>query len=319
MYAKYAYTAAATVANVMSDLVALLTGESNKANLSAGCDQANTEIIATIPAGWTLHDAAAGTNKQVLKAPFSYNGSLFKFLMLDHSLNTNTRLTLYGYETWNEVAHTGTNQTQNGTTAPHAKGSGVAGFIYVFASSKFVAITNAYSTSWGDISYGGMSIFSEYTRAAPWSVTTMPHAALIQTGACISLSPYTHVWPLKARDKTDLVLTGTGARAYLGSIGVEIPARYTSSLFFPNGGDFNIGDGLGAEYTPLFPIYAMNAPVYGIPIGDFSAAADFWLLPNNLIGNLTTFQYGGQDYIAVKCWGANTTTDSGHRIAFPKR
>jgi hypothetical protein len=319
MYAKYAYTASATPAQIVSDLVALLTGTTNKATLGAGCDQANTEIISTIPAGWTIHDASAGTNKQVIKAPFSYNGALFKYLMLDHSIST-TRITFYGYETWDAIAHTGTNQTQNGANYLLPKGSGVGGFFYVFASAKFAAITATTGSSWGDESYGGITIFSEYSRAAPWSSTSMPHAALIQTGACIGASPYEHVFPLKAVDKVDAVLTGTNARAQLGTIGVILGTNgYSQPSYFPNGSDFNIGNGLGAEFTPLFPLYVMKAPVYGIPIGDLSASADFWLLPNNLVGNLTTFQYGGNDYISVKIGGGSTTTnDSGFRIAFRK-
>jgi len=319
MYARYAYTASASVANVLADLAAIFTGETNKANLSAGCDQSLTEIISIVPAGWTMHDNAAGTNKVVIKAPFSYNGTLFKYLMLDHSLSTNTRLTFYGYETWDAVAHTGTNQTQNGTFDAHAKGSGVAGTIYLFAHAKFAAFTSTTGTAWGDVTYGGMNIFSEYSRAAPWANTSMPHAALIQTGSCIGRSPYFSVYPLKARDKIDQILTGTAAVAYLGSIGIDIPLRYNNSSYFPNGSDFNIGDGIGNEYTPLFPLYAMNPPVYGIPIGDFSLVSDFWLLPNNLVGNLTTFQYDSNDYLSVKIQGATISTDSGYRMAFPKR
>jgi hypothetical protein len=317
MYAKYAYTPAATQANIMSDLVALLTGQTNKASLSAGCDQENTEIIATIPSGWTLHDAAAGTNKQVLKAPFSYNGSLFKYLMLDHYVAT--EITLYGYETWNEVSHTGTNQTQNLTNNTQRKGNGVAGVFFVFASAKFVALVGTDYTSWGDVAYGGITIFSEYTRDTPWSATTLPHAALIQTGACISQSTGDYAWafPIKALDKIGNMLTGLDARAQLATIGVILGFNgYATASLFPNGGDYNTKDGLGNELTPLFPMYLVKPNVYGIPLGNFSVA-DFWLLPNNVIGNLTTFQYTGLDYIAVRCSGIST--DPGNRIAFPKR
>jgi hypothetical protein len=57
MYARYNYTAAATLVNIINDAVAVLTGETNKANLSVGCDQANTFILTTYNvAGWLLHD-----------------------------------------------------------------------------------------------------------------------------------------------------------------------------------------------------------------------------------------------------------------------
>lgn len=54
MYTKYSYNAGATKENIFSDLKALFTGETNKANLSASCNQATTDIVSNTAAGWTF-------------------------------------------------------------------------------------------------------------------------------------------------------------------------------------------------------------------------------------------------------------------------
>lgn len=60
MYSRYNYSNSATLVNIINDVTAILTGETNEANLSAGCDQTNTFILNTYAnAGWTLHDRTA--------------------------------------------------------------------------------------------------------------------------------------------------------------------------------------------------------------------------------------------------------------------
>ncbi len=71
MFATYNYSAGGTQQGVLDDLIAILTGETNVSNLSATCNKGATSITATIPAGWTLHDAAAGTVTKVIKAPLA--------------------------------------------------------------------------------------------------------------------------------------------------------------------------------------------------------------------------------------------------------
>lgn len=56
MYTKYVYNAGATSDNIKNDIIAILTGETNKANLSASCNKSSTDIFSTIAAGWTSHD-----------------------------------------------------------------------------------------------------------------------------------------------------------------------------------------------------------------------------------------------------------------------
>lgn len=67
MYAKYNYTAGTTLLNVISDITAILTGETVVANLSVGCDDANTEILTPYAvAGWSMFDPMANVVGTVL-------------------------------------------------------------------------------------------------------------------------------------------------------------------------------------------------------------------------------------------------------------
>jgi hypothetical protein len=106
MYAQYVYKAGSTKANVLADIVALLTGTTNKALLSADCVQVNTEILTTESvAGWTLHDGAAGTNRVILSAPCE-DAVFTKYVGID--INTDGNFKFGGASTWDAVAHTGT-------------------------------------------------------------------------------------------------------------------------------------------------------------------------------------------------------------------
>lgn len=62
MFTTYNYSASATLGNIIKDIADILTGTTDKTQLSAGCDQANTTILYDIAvAGWTMHDRAANS------------------------------------------------------------------------------------------------------------------------------------------------------------------------------------------------------------------------------------------------------------------
>lgn len=107
MFALYRYAAGSTFSNVVADIIKIITGETNKATLSAACVQADTYILTTYcTSNITVHDAAAGTNIQILKQP-NADGSTFKYIGIDYS--TADTIRFGGCETWDAVAHIGTN------------------------------------------------------------------------------------------------------------------------------------------------------------------------------------------------------------------
>ena len=61
MFAKYEYAAGSSLANIMSDIVAILTGETVVANLSVACVDANSwksSCGATKPGGMGFSDGS---------------------------------------------------------------------------------------------------------------------------------------------------------------------------------------------------------------------------------------------------------------------
>ena len=136
MWAKYAYNSGISQANILADIVAILTGTTDKATLSAGCNQANTEIINTYDnAGWTVHDAAAGTNAKVIKAECQGDAAQFKFV----EINTDTAGQIFAglWESFNGTTHVGTNAAYGSKTTGHGQryATGTVGLMYISASS----------------------------------------------------------------------------------------------------------------------------------------------------------------------------------------
>lgn len=119
MYARYNFTAGSAYADILSDVTAILTGETNIANLSAACDQALTTIDARIPAGWTVHDAAADTDAKCLKAPHADDPTQFKYALIgqlpsiltlsNYARAWDDHMSLVGCEDWDAVNKVATN------------------------------------------------------------------------------------------------------------------------------------------------------------------------------------------------------------------
>ncbi len=108
MFSIYNYNSGITAAQLLQDIVALCTGTSDPNSLSAACNKASTVIFTDYDvAGWSVHDAAAGTNAVCLKAPCLGAPAKFKYVVID----TNTAGIIYTklYESWNETTHVGTN------------------------------------------------------------------------------------------------------------------------------------------------------------------------------------------------------------------
>ncbi len=169
MLSSYFYGAGATAANILADQVAILTGETNVANLSASCDKVNTVIDASVTvAGWTLHDASAGTNAICLKAAVADNASQYKYLVVD--TNSAGYILLKGYEIWDAEGHSGTNLIYNSNTTSYAQriNTTLGGRLDISASVRhcfaFSYQNGAYGSSNGTAPCGIL----ERTRRSPW-------------------------------------------------------------------------------------------------------------------------------------------------------
>lgn len=310
MYAVLSYLSGSDRANLLSDIVAIITGETNTANLSANCDAANTTISAAIAvAGWSVYDAAASADSQVLRAAHHDNASSYKLaeIVLDASLNLDMR----AYEDWNSTTHTGTNQSGNSITQYEQRvQSGAAGKLYIWATARFIAIFGTDASNGGDEASSGPTILAEHSRIPPWNTSSngVPSFALVHAGPAFSGSAT--CWPVRAKDISGVDKIGSTAAAYLTSIGVSYN-DWQSGTYFPSGPDNNIPDGLGANFTPFFPLYIYKPQTYGTPLGDISSICDVWVAPKSLLGSLEVVTQNGVDYIA--CQG----NSNGMSVLFP--
>jgi hypothetical protein len=310
MKAKLTYIDGTDRTNLLADIVAILAGETDKANLSANCNQANTDISTAIAvSGWVLHDAAASADSQVLRAPHFDNASSFKYVQIH--LPSGLNLEMQGYEDWDNTAHTGTNQTGNNLTSyeQRVQANG-AGIVYIWATARFIAIFGEDATLDGDEGYRGPTILAEHSRLPPWNTSTnnMPSFALIHAGFCFGSG--LGVWLIRALSNSGAEKTGTAATAYMTTIGASYN-NWQSLTHFPSGPNNNIPDGLGANFTPFFPLYLQKPDTYGVPLGDISSICDIWAAPKSLLGHLEIVTQNSVDYIA--CQGNN----NGMSVLFP--
>jgi hypothetical protein len=110
----YETTGTPLIAEIGADIVAVLTGETDKNNLvCANIVLANTSITANTPAGWELWDSGWATNQYVLRAPTVDDPTQFKYIRLVFSTFSSIYYScvVYGMDSWNNVSHTATNET----------------------------------------------------------------------------------------------------------------------------------------------------------------------------------------------------------------
>lgn len=305
MYAKYNYTSGATLANIAADVIALLTGTVLKASLSAGCDTANTEIYAPsgdnagyAVAGWTVHDASAGTNKQVLKAAVADDAAFYKYVMIDY--NSAGYLQLHLYEDWNATTHAGSNQaTAIATTGQQRITVGTAASIAIAATARYIAMQSVTAAGIGDSDVNSWTGVFERSRLAPWDTTANAYPpSLITRGTAFGVY-------------TSGAMVGGAAPRFKNPAGGDYIT--TNAVLYPvvmgwNGiaaanqtpigiGTATVGtisgtiktkvpDGAGGFYTPFNEIQYRNPSLtVAFEGGSISSICDVWntvSYPNNL-------------------------------------
>jgi hypothetical protein len=165
MYTRYDYFNNAPLASLIADIALILTGTTNKYDLSAACDYTGSSISG-VAAGWVLHDNAAATNTKVFKA-LCADGSTYKYMKVGV---TATTLAMEAYEAWNATTHTGTNPS-TGSGGPQIIISiANGGTLFFFATARYATIL-----SWIAAGAGFQSSVSalERTRMSPWDTTAV--------------------------------------------------------------------------------------------------------------------------------------------------
>jgi hypothetical protein len=301
MYAKYVYNASSDKDNILADILALLTGETNKANLSADCNQTGTEIVATVAAGWTLHDASAGTSKKAIKAAVYDDATTYKNVVLDASAAGYLKTVVY--ETWNEVSHSGTNKCYDSDSSTYSQRIDVSGggTLYVFSSERFLVLASQTAAGWANSSYSGPTGCLERSRDLPFDTVAAgwPNWFHAQFGRADYNASYFGNAPRRMK-KDETTVTGGSANYYVRTVGWD--NLWTVS---PSGIDQKIPDGTGGFLVPFYPGYCIQTYDMPAPYGEFSSLCDVWRIPSNIASHLDTITKNGVDYLVLKLYGAN--------------
>lgn len=301
MYTKYVYNAGATQAQVLADIQAVLTGETNKANLSAGCDKTNTLIQATIAAGWTTYDANAGSGSVVIKAPLADDAATFKYVRLYVPNATTFRKTVY--ETWNASTHAGTNMVYYSDQDAYNQRLDLTngGTMHIFSSARFLMLASETSGGWASSSYNGPDGCFERTRLLPFDTIAygMPPFIWANLGYASIGTGYGGYAP-RITDRVLSSSTASTADVYFWAAG------YSSITYSaPSGADQKVPDGSGGFLLPFIPLYIGNVNKMPVAYGEISSLCDIWKITSGITNNKDVIQKNSIDYMVLR---TNTTT-----------
>ena len=312
MYAKYVSTTTSVGAQVINDLALLLSGSPISA-LSASCDKINSTLVSTVAPGWTLLDSAAPASGCMLSAP-DIDGLTTKFVYLYPAVS---ELRIGSYETWNAVAHTGTNATPGISICAHS--ATVANTYIVFATPRSFYIC--------PVNGAGSGAF-EFTRECEYlKGTTYPCFAIVPSYISLnlnSLSPVLlggsgQVWaftPAGVPRMKNLYgagdITGATSGVFLATLGQRVSqvqganttGTWSSTVLL--GPVSRLFDASGTPYYELRPLWAMsdaNAIPDGTYYGKIRSGAivgkfyDIWETSTGAGNNLDTFSDGTSTYV----------------------
>nr|CRH06133.1 Conserved protein of unknown function [Candidatus Magnetococcus massalia] len=299
MYARYSYSAGSGVADILSDVVAILTGTTDKATLSASCNQSSTEIISDVVAGWTLHDVYAGTNQQCLKAPLADDAATFKYLCID--LNSSGYLLPRVYETWDEINHDGTNMCYSSNSTSYNQKIDIAsgGSLYIWASERFAMFASQTSAGWASSSYPGPSGILERTRYLPWDTPANGWPPFFWSNlGNANQGTFGYAPRIMKRDGSPLI--SNSAVYHPGSV-------CFNSLSVPVGSDQKIPDGNDGSVIPAWPLMAHNVSHMPMMYGEVSSLCDIWAIPESMATTHDILVMNGINYVVVR---TNGVTDS---------
>lgn len=190
MFTRYEYKAGSTAANVVADVVKLLTGTTDKTLLSADCVQAPTVIIndGSRPAGWSEWDAAAGTNARGIRA-LNFDGSTYKYVVVSH--NNATIMNFKLYEGWNATTHVGTNVAYGSDMVSSAYACTVnlalGGALFISSSARTIVALGFVNGL-----YDGPQTVAEHSRDEAWDTpaNNYPPTVFINAQALSASSGY---------------------------------------------------------------------------------------------------------------------------------
>ncbi len=292
MNAVYFYKSNSSYANILSDVIAMLTGETDVANLSSDCNKDKTTINTvignqTVLAGWEVWDDNVSSNYQILRSP--YIGGGFKYIAV--YVDSGGWITSKAYESWDKDTHTGTNESLYGFTSSFAEVKWRTGTVnndvlQILSSERFYAFRAAPS------SYHTV-IMCEYSRDIPWNYIENGYPAICQVliNRAINLGSQP-VALCRAMNKSGIDVTFTSAWANLYAPGTK-PDHFKNEYTFPQG-DIIFGSG-NKRVIPLIPLIIGEPDVYGVQLGNISIPCDIWITVIDVVTNYIKVRYDNGD------------------------
>jgi len=212
MYAKYVYQAGATVANILNDVVLILTGTTDKTLLSTGPGMAAPNTVAQIDtyinvssktSGWIKHSTTfSGTNAIVLRAPLdvsnvtsvdlgTINQTQYKFCEVLCYDNYKIGLRLCEYATTvNPAVFTNKIALSSMQNGDQPLNTTTGGYVLISASETHIALYGFVainSIPYGNASNGyNASYVFERTRISPYDTNSAGYPPVVQAGIFIS-------------------------------------------------------------------------------------------------------------------------------------
>lgn len=178
MYLDYHYKAGSSYATVRQDLINVLLGETNIANLSSDCDKTKTTITSTVASGWSTHDAVADSYNYILKSTVSDDVNKEKYVGL---YGASTVFNLKVYNDWNAATNTTTYLLATSTASTQPFSGTYSGRFLLASSANFILFLGEYydpTTSTNQPKIGtssndyGPTMASERSREMPWDTVT---------------------------------------------------------------------------------------------------------------------------------------------------
>lgn len=317
MYASITYStsAADNVDDVLADVVKLMTGVTDKTQLSSHVVQAGSEIISTVPAGWSVEQTLS-TSDVVLKAPISDDNTKFKYIRLfANAVTSHPNVAWEAYTDWDVATSSGTVVVRNFDTGinnlPTNTSINYKNYVWqnssstqtdqthflINVSANHVMFQSRYGTSY--VNQAGPSILCEHTRNDAWDTVAngFPPFVVSKQGFIDDMffsTSYTmsRMWIKPSRpDGAGGTLTGQwlGMLTPYGS--TSNGSAFSSTVRYQNMIDENLN-----IVPSLIPFGCVNYLEY-TQGGDISAKTNMYLANLSDPGNTgDVFVQGGENY-----------------------
>lgn len=293
-FQKYVYGDNSSVSNIYNDVKAIALGETNKANLSTDCVQANTNLTTANTSWWQDFDGQ-------FRSPYADDPSHYKYFQIEFT--TNGLIYIRIFEDRDDIGHVNINETPASPISQSWNTGVGGGTIYIGVSERYFVLASEHGTTWGDGNYKGIVGVFELSRDQPWNTVAAayPNFCVIQTSEAFREQEGAYIPRAKNTSNNDITMENTKAYISSDSVGTT---EIDQSTRFPN---TLVYDDTGQQVVPFLPINILNALKYGPKLGSISGICDVWMGPNNTLANLEAVPHSNQtdEYIAIQVYYQN--------------